>query len=292
MSVGLKTSAHAPAARGVALVAVLWMVAALSIMVLGLSHVLKGESRMTGQQQRAALETGLADAAVRLVLVDLQRNRQQEITVPTVRDVQYMGRDIRVEVIPLNGWIHLNQAPPALLANLLVHGARMSADQAQALAQAMVEYRQRPGPNGQSSLFHSVEDLLQMPGMPWEAYLAIAPLLTVDLDSNTQLPNARAAPEGVLHVLAQGRQDVVASILAARKSGDPAGADTTALTAGLYREAFTPRVEIRATLTSGDNTHLVRVWRVALNTSAHGLPWRVLDIQPSLVHNPNPTQNP
>jgi general secretion pathway protein K len=268
--------------RGVALVAVLWMVAALSIMVLGLAHVLKGEAQMARQQQRAALETGPADAAIRLVLTELSHSGQRMISMTQVREMEFMGRIFLAEIIPLNGWINLNQAPLSLLADLLVHGGGLSPQQAQLWAQAIVDYRQRPAASGQNSHFHAVEELLQIPEFPWDAYLAIQPLLTVDLDNSVQLPNPLAAPEGVLKVLAQGRQDVVDKILAARNTPEAALADTTSLTAGLYRIAPSARVEIRVTVSSGDNTAMVRAWRVALNAPAYGLPWRVLDIRPTL----------
>ena len=54
--------------QGIALLAVLWMVAALSIMLAGLQQVVRGEVRIAGQVRTNAVSTGIADAAILLTL--------------------------------------------------------------------------------------------------------------------------------------------------------------------------------------------------------------------------------
>jgi general secretion pathway protein K len=268
--------------KGVALVAVLWMVAALSIMVMGLSYVLKGEARFAQQQQLRALDSAMADAAIRLSLVEINNARQHELTVPTQKIVGYMGRTFIVQLVPLNGLINLNFAPLSLLADLLVYVGKMPLTSAQVWAQAIIEHRQRTDSTGQPMRFHSPEELLKIQNFPWDAYMSIHHLMTVDLNDNVQLPNPLAAPEEVLFVLSQGRKDVVQRLLSARYTSDARNVDTTALRGDHYQVAACANLEIRAYLNSDDNRQVVRTWRVALNNPAHGLPWRVLEIKPAL----------
>lgn len=266
--------------RGLALVAVLWVVAALSLMVMGISQVLRSEARLTRVQQNAGLDAGAADAAIRVLLAQLHQQGQIRHSRISSQTLQVLGREVLIDIVPLNGWINLNYAPPSLLADALVYAAGLPAETAQAMAQTIAQKRQQSDAQGKPMLFQGVEDLMQVPGLSWDQYVLLAPLLTTSLGSETTLPNPLAAPIEVLHVLAQG-QAAIAQRIAEQRLGQSADAtDTTALNGAHYQRSETQSVEIRAMLSSGDNTALIRTWRVALGSPAHGLPWRVLAIDP------------
>ena len=269
-----------PGQSGLALVAVLWVVAALALMVMGISHVLRTETRLTHAQQSAGLDAGVADAAIRVVLAQLHQQGRIRHSHISSQNLQLFNRDVVIDIIPLNGWINLNHAPASLLTDALVHAGGLGPDTAQAMAQVIVQKREQADAQGKPMLFQGVEDLMQIPGLSWDQYIRLFPLFTTALGNDSVLPNPLAAPLEVLNVLAQGQIAVAQRITEQRQGSAPDTTDTTALNGAHYQRSDTQSVEIRATLGSGDNTALIRTWRVALGTPDHGLPWRVLAIDP------------
>jgi general secretion pathway protein K len=125
---------------------------------------------------------------------------------------------------------------------------------------------------------HSTEDLLRIPGIDYDLAALVMPLFTTDLE-DTQRVNPLAAPLAVLTVLAQGNEGLAQQIFQTRSErGDTT--DTTQLNGNHLQIASTGQIAVRATLSSGDNTAVVRVWRLALSGDSHGLPWRVLGQDP------------
>lgn len=260
--------------HGIALIAVLWVVAALGIMVVGMMHVVKGEIRLASQLQRAVMDSGLADAAIRVALQKtLQANVKQfksfQSTVVTVFD-----REVQVDFIPLNGMINLNSAPISLLTDAFKYAAGLPEEQATALAQGIELERKKPNTKGEAAKLHGVEDLLRISGMDYSTYAQVKSIFTTDLE-DTQRVNPLAATWEVLNVLAQGKEGLAQQVLQTRlERGD--ATDTTQLNGNHAQIASTDFITARATVSSGDNTAVVRVWRLSLSGDAYGLPWRVL----------------
>ena len=101
------------------MVAVLWIVMALSIIVTGLSRSVRDEAKMISAARQGAHASALGDAAIQLVLQQMAVDSKpvdRMVTVP----VQYQGQQMAVQVMPLNGLVDINSAQPALLARLLV----------------------------------------------------------------------------------------------------------------------------------------------------------------------------
>ena len=247
MSQPLRRRSH-----GMALIAVLWIVSALSIMVMGLVHNLRGEARLAGQSRQIAEAAGLGDAAIHIVLQammarTLQGQRQQGLQVVPVA---YGGRDIAVEILPLNGLINLNSAGAPLLVQMLVV-AGVPQNTAQALAQTIVDARTARDAQGATRNFEATEDLLLVPGVDYALYALIAPLVNADL--NTGQVNPLAAPPAVQALLA-----------AAGLQSPPAGGGTD-----VYR------LQARVPLEAGKIQLLTQ--DVALGAAlAHTAPWRIL----------------
>ena len=264
--------------QGIALIAVLWVVAALGIMVVGMIHVVKGETRLAAQLQRTTLDSGIADAAIRLALQQTLLVNKKEFKAIEATTVQVFDRAVQVEFIPLNGLINLNHAPIALLADAFQYAAGLPKEQATALAQAIELERQKRNAKGEAAKMHSTEDLLRIPGIDYDLAAQVMPLFTTDLE-DTQRVNPLAAPLAVLTVLAQGNAGLAQQIFQTRSErGDTT--DTTQLNGNHLQIASTGQIAVRATLSSGDNTAVVRVWRLALSGDSHGLPWRVLGQDP------------
>ena len=97
------------------LIAVLWIVAALSIIVTGITRSVREEARMMSLARQGVEFSALGDAAIQLALQEMVSR-----TVPVGRltqvDTTYRGISIPVEIMPLNGLININRSE-ALLIN-------------------------------------------------------------------------------------------------------------------------------------------------------------------------------
>ena len=85
------------APRGMALVAVLWIVAALSILVIGVSTTVRQQIQLVGLQRDAATGQALGEAANALVLQQLQATRNRPAAATTVTVAVADDRDVPPE---------------------------------------------------------------------------------------------------------------------------------------------------------------------------------------------------
>jgi len=219
--------------RGMALIAVLWLVAALSLMVTGVSGVVRQEAKMIGVAKDKVTAQAVGDAAVVMVLQQLAADRTilQEITETSVN---YQGTQVAVSVMPLNGLININGASLPLLTALMSVGGGLPEGAAQELAVAVLDRRERASLDGRRpERFEAIEDLMQVPGIDYDLYARLAPLITAATSgSGGATVNPLASPPDVLRVLANGDEGIAARIAASR--GQP-GLDTTGLDANLAR---------------------------------------------------------
>ena len=201
--------------RGMALVAVLWIVVALSVMALALAGTTRVQVRTASAQRGAASAQAAGEAATALALQEL-------LVQPAMPDgvhiaaVHWQGVDIPVQVMPLNGYIGLNSASTELLAAVLQSAG---AANAQALAEAVVAWRDGTDTlpderRRQPRRFEAVEDLMLVPGMDYALYARIAPLISADTGGSAV--NVRGAPSEVLRALAGGQDARVADYVARR----------------------------------------------------------------------------
>lgn len=272
---------------GMALLAVLWLVAALSVMVSGLLHVVRSETRIAAQVRLGVVNSGLADAAIRLVLQELSAAPNKSTNTIQTTTISVFGKDVQVEVIPLNGYIDLNNASENLLSDVFEFGAGMAGGQARSMAAAAVQARSTKGADGTLVGFHSVEDLLQLPGFQYSAYAKINKLLTVDLFGSGRV-NPLAAPMGTLLILAKGDQTRAQQLFESQRA-NPETMDTTQLTAAHLDKASSGQFVLHASVAIADQLSFVRSWRVDLSSSAFGLPWRVLGMDAGMVLDTRPT---
>lgn len=256
---------------GMALIAVLWMIAALTIIVSGLTRSIREEARMMTLSRQNVQAQALGDAAIQLALQALMATN-----APIGRTKQalisYHGVNMQVQAMPLNGLIDINGAPVALLAKLFSVAGDMPQEAAQTLAQATVEMRQRRDPRGFPQRFESEEDLLKVPGVDYNLYARLSPLITADLRGRG-LVNPMAAPADVLTVLAGGNAAVAMRIVADRDSGAE-GIDTTALDAAFLDNSTIRRLRVQARVPMPDGVWLRVSRSVDFNArSKDGVPW-------------------
>lgn len=258
--------------RGMVLIAVLWMVAALSILVTGMTRSVREEVRTLALARQSVEGTAWGDAAIGLVLQEMVSRPANAVTTLVKAQTVYRGASIEVEVVPLNGLIDLNSAPEALLANLYAVAGGLPAQSASVLAQATVQTRDQRDAHGMQKRFEAPEDLLQIGGVDYPLYARLSGLVTADLRGAGKV-NPLAAPLGVLTVLAAGNAEVANRIAQGRASG-AAAVDTTALDAALVQSTFVRRFRLQARVPLADGTLLNVSRSVDLNVRGRGgVPW-------------------
>jgi general secretion pathway protein K len=266
--------------QGVALIAVLWIVAALSILVTGIVQAQRDEVRLTSSGRLAVEASARGSAAIQLALQELA---SQSAPVASLKraEIQYAGQTISVEVMPLNGLIDLNRAQEPLLTALFAVAGQLNADRATALAKAVVESR-RPGPGrARGPRYEAVEDLLQLPGVDFDLYARLSAVVTTDSQAGGRV-NPLAAPEDVLVVLAKGDVGLAARIAAQRDAGQ-VGIDTTNLTAEFLDNTGTSRLRLRAWVSLADGRRLISSRMVDMKrTPSDGMPWRIFHAEDRL----------
>jgi len=271
---------RAPRSAGMALVVVLWIVAAMSVLVTGLILTTRAQVSTVAAGRDAAVGQALGDAAIAITLQALLVTTPMPNGVQTV-PVTYADQTLQVEVAPLNGLISLNGAGPPLLAAMLQGGGGLPPAVAEDMAQQMVVWRsevpqlQTPGIVSGPRMFEAPEDLLLFPGIGYDLYARLAPLVTADLRTNRV--NAQAAPPEVLAALAPGDAGRIAQFIAARGGDQPADSsffDTNLISSGSSAGRFY-RVRVKVPLDAGKILVLTR--DVALvNAPSTLLPWRLL----------------
>ncbi len=104
--------------QGVALIAVLWLVAAMSLIIAGVVQSVRTEIRTAGQQRQSVVAGGLADASILLALQKLHAMQIEPRAGLQVIPVAFEGVSRPVQVLPVNGLIDINNAPVALLTDM------------------------------------------------------------------------------------------------------------------------------------------------------------------------------
>lgn len=263
-----------------ALIAVLWLLAAFGVLVASLGYTVRQQARLVADERHAIAAQALADGAIQLALQQLQAAPQRPDALLR-STVDFAGHGIAVTAQPLSGLIDLNGAPQPLLVALLRVAGGLPPAAAESLAQQLVEWRGgRPG-GGAPWRFEAVEDLLLVPGVDYPLYERLRPLVTTDGASSTSVAPLAALPD-VLAVLTQGDVARAGQIAAARDSGQP-GVDLTTLDPQLVGGASTNayRIQAEVPLETGKIAFFART--VLMKESAFGTPWRTLHAERGIL---------
>ena len=266
-----------PRRQGIALIAVLWIVAALSIIVTGVVHSVRSEVRLVSAARQTIEAVALGEAAIALVLQDMASRAERIVTLVTVNAV-YQGHSMTIEIVPLNGLIDINKAPQSLLSSLYVFAGAMDAKAATALAEATVQTRSERDARGREQGFEAVQDLLRVPGMDYDLYARLSRLITAEAQGNGRV-NPLAAPGEVLAVLAQGNT-ALASALATKRASGATDIDTTALNGEFIGNTSSLRYRLQAYVVLPSGARVVVSRGVDLRPDQRlGLPWRIFNAE-------------
>jgi general secretion pathway protein K len=206
---------------------VLWVVALLTIIAVGLTAAQRTESLLASNQLEASRFRALAQAGVSYALLNLLappplvQDEELEVWAPdgSPRYWSFAGETLDIRVFNEASRIDLNKAPRELFVELF-RVAGVPQDQVDALADAILDWRDENDlhlVNGaedgdyeaaglaygaKDGPFDSVEELQQVLGFDRALYAFLAPALTVDaerarVDAEFAQPLVRAALEGI-----------------------------------------------------------------------------------------------
>ncbi|MDR0635276.1 MAG: general secretion pathway protein GspK [Azoarcus sp.] len=290
-------AAPRPAGPGFALIAVLWIVAALAVLVTSLLTISRGEMREAQLRLDSGRAVAIGDAAIQLAVLDWTRAQPPPDRLLRTH-YTFDGVDIEVEIVPASGYIDLNNAPENLLQALFIHAAALAPAEALQLAQRIVDWRdsdEDPLPHGaeagnyaaaglgwrpRDDRFLVPEDLLQVLGIDFALFARIQPFITVWSSGGAGV-NPMAAREPMLVVLSQGNGGEARRIAMARDAGDSA-IDTTTLEQTFLRTGQVGNVlHVQASMPVDDGKRLaVRGRWVSLRADPDGTPWRTIRAEP------------
>jgi general secretion pathway protein K len=199
--------------RGIALLAVLWVVIVLGLMAAVFMRESRVEVNLTRNLIEEAKAEAMADAGVNRAMLGLLATDDADFWRPdgTPYEFAFADGSVRVTLRDESGKIDLNRsAAPVLQA--LFEAAGLAPPQAQGLIDAMADYRDADHlrhANGaedadyaaaglaydaKDAPFAMTEELLQVPGMTRELFDRVAPYITVysprrDVNIATALPD-------------------------------------------------------------------------------------------------------
>ncbi|MCV6615494.1 MAG: type II secretion system protein GspK [Cellvibrionaceae bacterium] len=273
------------ASRGMALVMVLWLVAAMSLLVAGVVYIARVDVKQTQYlSQRTKMQATL-DGAINLAMQELLLRGQESEQglhrgVIEELEVELNGLRAKVRLVPTSGLIHLGSVSPQLLSQVLVHGLGFEEVNIEQLLQQMAESKQ-PDAEDLAGLqlnrvaFESVEELMLIPGVNADNFARLKELFYVGPGGGSGI-NPKAAPPEVLTILAAGDVGAVQEFVAQRQQ---AGPEDLSLPAGFVEDfssnlnSSSYRVDARMAV-SPSLVLQRRVW-VDFSASPLGLPWDI-----------------
>lgn len=291
---GTPETAHREDESGLALLAVLWIIASGTLLVAafnmnvrsGLSFV---RSEVQLSQADALIDAGLEIAATRIV--DQEPSRRW-LPDGIWRTVTFAGTSIRIRIQDPNGLLDLNKADEKLLLDFFKTFAA-NANEAKMITDRIVVARgETPGAkhadtdadttkrNAPSSHFVDVGQLRQIEGMSIALFRRVAPFMTVfNVDG---IVNPLTSPDEVYNILskdlgadAQIRRE---AFKAGRKLKNPDNTDGGERAPNEFGPAFAVTVEVLGGTGKGSTVGKTFVIAIGLDAT---LPYRLVSARPA-----------
>lgn len=259
--------------QGMVLVAVLWVVAALSLIVTSMVFAVRTEIRQSTALKDKAVGMALGVGGIQMVIQRMiAQPGNQTGRFKTV--VSFQGHDIEVVAFSSTGLIDINAAAEPLLSSAYAVIGGLPGEEASKLAQATVAQRERKDARGQMRRFEVIEDLLRVPGMTYDVYASLADHVTVEARGSGRV-NPHAAPLAVLQVLASGDPVLASRIFTTREAGQVA-VDTSGLNPIYMDNVVSRRYLLRARVALPSSAVvLTTLWADLSSNRQDGLPWQI-----------------
>jgi general secretion pathway protein K len=241
--------------RGFALVAVLWVIAALTLIAAVFLHSSRTQVQLTRNLAENARAEALADAAVQRALFGLLSigTSAEWRADGSSHTIDLPGGRATVTVYNEDGKIDINRAREDVLTSLLL-SVDVPVDRASGIAAAIADYRDTDSDlreNGaedqdydraqltrgaKDALFVRTDELRAVMGMTDEVFERIEPSITVY--SSRRYVDLTSASEGVLRALPYVTEQQRQQLLADRTSGS-VGSSSSALTVMVVADVTT-----------------------------------------------------
>jgi general secretion pathway protein K len=279
---------------GLALVAVLWIVAALTLTVMGAVYAVRTEVGAASRLRETVVGGALSDAAIVLTAREMSAPKVAATGPMRHYDATIEGQTIGVGIIALSGLIDLNAAGENLLAAMFTIAGGVDPDSAAVLAQRVLDWRDPDDsarPKGAETAayvaanspfrprngpFEAPEDLLQVLGVDFQLYDKVKNLVTVNMTRGSGQVDPYFAPMGVLRVLA-GANPQVASDYNGARPRDGLMADTTRFpTEFVAARQVSSRYLMVASVNLSTGGKLVTRKVVDMDLKQDGRPWTVI----------------
>lgn len=269
--------------RGMALIAVLWLVAAMGLILAGVAKSVRLEAQSVGLQRHASMTGASADAVLLLALQGLQAQTESGKSASPTLAVSFKGQHFTVQVQSLNSLIDINEASLPLLTDLYRYVGGLGPEAATLLAQATLNARHIKDKKGSAVGFDSVEDLLNVEGFKYDLYAKIANDITADIRSGNGRVYPPHASLGVLLALTAGDAARAQSLIIQRDAG-PSTLDVSFLRPEFIDMSPSSSRKLQVSMPMPDGTLITKRWIVALvRDSRSGLPWRILSTSQSVM---------
>ena len=265
--------------QGMALIAVLWLVAAMSLIISGVVRSVRLEAQSVSVQRQMTIAGAKADAAILLALQHL--STQKDARTPPAQKVQVNFENTVYDVIvtPLNAYLDINNASPDLLSDFFQFAAGTDLNTAHHLAQATVDTRQIKDHKDRQQGFDAPSDLMNVPGMTYGVYAKVAHLVSADIKGGSGRINPLGAPPELLAVLAGGNV-ARATQFATQRDANPSTLDSTFFKPEYTEMTASTSTRLRVKIALADGSAIQKTWSIYWDTDIQtGLPWHVLDIQ-------------
>lgn len=263
--------------RGLALVAVLWILAALASASAVMTQQLRAEAQRRIAQAEEVRAVALAQGALIQVLARGALQTPWPDPPTLAWRVETPEGTVMVRLRSSATAVDLNHAPRDLLAAVFRYLGDLNESQARDWADAVVAQRRQHEAQraevGPSAAFQSVQDLLAKPGLPMGLWLRVQSALTVD--SGAAGVDPWSADEPVLLVLAQGDTRRLQAWLTDRAQGRKP--DWTTIPADWKAGSPSGGYVLEGSVSLAEGGALTLRW-VLLSTVATegGLPWKIV----------------
>lgn len=284
-----RTMDYAARQQGVALAIVVWFIAGMSLLVVGIVSHVRVDTQMAQVHVARAKAVAAGDGAIQLMLADRLLNVDSAAggAGPLKGKYQLGNSEVAVTLYPAKGFINIDSAPQKVLAALLLIVGQVPEGEANSLADNVVKWRGglagQDGRQSRANRFDAIEDLLRVEGMHRTLFDAIRDFIVVDQVGGGAVTDWVAAPAGLLPVLEQtnpGELDAISRRREqmARFNSAPGSADNgpAQSMSGSYRAD--------AVVKYGDQEWLRRRWVSLESVAGSSLPWHFTRTEPPRVH--------
>jgi general secretion pathway protein K len=274
--------------QGVALAIVVWFIAGMSLLVVGIVSQARVDVRMAQLHVARAKAVAAGDGAIQLMLTErLLTKSSATAGSGLLQDNYQLGEsEVSVTLHPAAGFINPNSAPQKVLAALFRTVGQVPEGEANFLADNVIKWRGSLAGTDRKQAwvrrFQSIEDLVQVEGMSRTLFDSMRDYVVVGNRGGT-VTDWTIAPEVLLQVLEETNPGEIDAV---RRRRDKMTGYSFASAAG-EQGTLSGTYRADAVVSYGDQAWLRRRWVSVGSAPESGLPWHFKRTEPPRVYEPS-----